>query len=202
MATYNLRDDNGRFKCVPEYPRKRKTKCGCALGGSHPCPIHRPSPRLARHAQAPTRRSYLDEQDLREYQDHFLELEAEVTGLNEQIGHIQDEVARDRYDQGRAVDYRHFHKGRKAFTPTGRRVRAPGAIEGGGGYRDQLTDAQNRVRAAKARLRDVKDELAEVNGILRRGYIDRPASFYAGAARTRPPLVITRRNQRSRYTRR
>jgi hypothetical protein len=197
MATYSERDEKGRFKCVPAYPRKRKSKCGCALGGTHPCPIHAPSRRMAtRHAQVKTRRVYLDEDDFREYQDHYLELEAEILGSQAEVDHIRDELASDVYDRGGKVDYRHHAKGRKAYTPTGRRVTHRPEIA----FDTAEREARGRIAAARERIRDAKAELAEIDATMRRGYVDRPVGYLAGAARMRSPL--TSRNLRSRYARR
>ena len=83
MAT--PRGDDGRFLCVPTYPRLRTSSCGCGGGGLHPCPIAK---RLApkRAAAKASHKRGLDTAEIEE-------LERELDGVETEREYLHDELA-------------------------------------------------------------------------------------------------------------
>lgn len=113
----------------------------------------------------PVRRRPIDAESRQYYQERDYELEQSIDGLKVAIGTIRDELARDVYDQGRKVDYRHAMKGRAAYTPTGRRV--TGRIDAGS--RAAETAARARIKDLNDELRSAREERKSVAEIMRYG---------------------------------
>lgn len=185
MARYSIRGQDGRFLCIPEWPRRRASACGCALGGSRPCPL------LHKIGGVLHRRTKFGPEDRRDFEDHYQELDSAATGLAAEIAGLTAQLKREQTFAGgglaaskrrsaRAVFATRAHR----YTPTGRVMHAHGAddIE-----EEEREEQELRRRRAQARheLAEVKRERAKINTILRRGSVDRPVTIGAYRRRAR-----------------
>lgn len=109
----------------------------------------------------------------------YFQLEAQMVGAQAMIDQLQNELSTDRYDRGRFVDYRHAAKGRKAYSPTGKRFRGRPAIA----FDSAEREARERLHAYRAELRRARAELAEVNARLNAGAYRRRRPAWCGRAR-------------------
>lgn len=88
MSSQPRRPD-GRFTCDPAYPRKVRSRCGCAGGGSRPCPVARRLRPLRQDAKSRRRR------ELRGHRlaGDVLELESELYSVQESARHLVGALA-------------------------------------------------------------------------------------------------------------
>ena len=131
------------------------------------------------HRPPPPRRRPLDEETRREYEQRYIDLGYGLEGAAHAISRLRGEIDSDVYDRGNYVDYRHHAKGKKAFTPTGRRVTHRPEV----GFDTAIKAAKARLRELTADYRAQKRELAEINDVLKYG--EKPGHYRKRLARTR-----------------
>jgi len=88
------RGPDGRFVCVPTYPRLRTSACGCGGGGEHPCPIGRklrPLREAAKRAYRPPRRRFTSE-DLEDVERDLYGNEIEQGAVAEELAAVRAQV--------------------------------------------------------------------------------------------------------------
>jgi hypothetical protein len=179
---YNLRGPGGKFICVPTYPRKRASKCGCALGLDRPCPL------IRRESGTTLVRRQLDEEDIQELREHDWELEQAMVGLQSEITALRDQLSQERTFAGDSLAST-SKKGRAArqLRANVKRYNAYGRV-----VRAQEEDAEDRqiavmrhqVSERRRELADVREERREIKKIIRRGWRERPYEPPVAASRS------------------
>jgi len=184
VARQGPRGPDGRFVCVPSYPRLRTSSCGCGGGGLHPCPVGkklRPVREAAKRRYVPSR-----EEDLQEIED----LERELYGVEVEREANDAALAeiRGRIQSAGSLAHRARDQGQHGNTSRGRGY---SAIDRYGedserGYEDLLAERQ-QMRAhgehLKREARDLKGLIAKI----RRGHLAGAARRRAVANRYRAP---------------
>ena len=131
------------------------------------------------HRPPPPRRRPLDEETRREYEQRYIDLGYGLEGAAHAISRLRGEIDSDVYDRGNYVDYRHHAKGKKAFTPTGRRVTHRPEV----GFDTAIKAAKARLRELTADYRAQRREQKEIDDILRYG--EKPGHYRKRLARRR-----------------
>ena len=124
------------------------------------------------HRRPPVRRRALDEAARQEYAERDYELEQSIGGLKVAIGHIRDEIARDVYNRGKRVDYRHAAKGSKAFNPYGRRISHAPEVR----FDSAEREARARIRELNDEARAVREERKSIADVMKHGETSRSLS--------------------------
>lgn len=131
--------------------------------------------------RAPTRRRPLDAEGRQYYEERYDNLGHSIAGIEAAIDHLRDQLASDVHDQGKRVDYRHAAKGRKAFSPTGKRFHGRPALA----FDSAEREARGTIRDLRAEMRDVQRERAEITDIFRHGEVVGQHRRRLAAQRTR-----------------
>lgn len=86
------RGPDGKFACVPAYPRLRRSPCGCGGGGSHPCPVGvrlRPVREAAKREYRPRRWTPAE---VEEVERDLYGVEVEREALVDALEHVRTQI--------------------------------------------------------------------------------------------------------------
>lgn len=143
------RDPTGRWACVPAYPRKHPSPCGCSGGGSRPCPTARRL-RPVRDRARQKRRLELKRTrlagDLQELHSELYSVTAERAALRDSL-----EYTRAQIREAGSVHHRAGRTGRKGYTAAGRSSESTYAALLERREQDRAHDAHLRSEAASIR---------------------------------------------------
>jgi hypothetical protein len=117
------------------------------------------------HRTPRPKRRPLDEESRRYYEDRYSDLGYGIDALKTTIYGLRKEIEQDKYDRGGKVDYRHYAKGKKAFTPTGRRIKLRPELA----FDTAQRAADKRLRELNAELRVARAEQKEIDDVMRHG---------------------------------
>ncbi len=186
MAVKTPRGPDGKFACVPTYPRLRTSPCGCGGGGLHPCqigkrlaPVREAAKRV--HRASRPKRPALTDADY----DDIVELEGELYGIAAEQDALRSALDWTRTQIRDAGSLKHSARdqGRYGNVSRGRGIAVRDTSESGSSERayEDLLNERDKLNAHWAHLRSQTASLKMQIRAIKGGTKMR----FAGAARAK-----------------